>query len=158
MRSDFSGTFLMLWPTSSVWIEAQFPRRFRRCPPQGAVPRLPLRANILMLTGFTFKQKVFEGLWTQSGGPSCDKGLPDCPSSGSSLVSPQSFSHSGGSSRQTRDLSLLRSPRLRGRDVWLGYSQISLPLDRHSAWFDAPRVSGWLCIIHFSLVTAGKSD
>jgi hypothetical protein len=21
-----------------------------------------------MLTGFTFKQKVFEGLWTQSGG------------------------------------------------------------------------------------------
>jgi hypothetical protein len=43
-----------------------------------------------------------------------------------------------------------------GRDVWLGYSQFSLPLDGHSAWFDAPRVSEWLCIIHFSLVTAGK--
>ena len=57
-------------------------------PPGGAVPRLPLRANILMLTGFTSKQKVFEGLWIQSGGLSCDKGLPDCRSSGSRLVSP----------------------------------------------------------------------
>ncbi len=45
-----------------------------------------------------------------------------------------------------------------GRDVWLGSSQVSLPLDTHSACFDAPRISEWLRVIHFSLVTAGNSD
>jgi hypothetical protein len=45
-----------------------------------------------------------------------------------------------------------------GRDVWLGSYQDSLPLDRHSACLDAPRISEWLRVIHFSLVTAGKSD
>ena len=75
MRSDFSGKFLMLWPTSSVWTEAHFQGASADAPPECG-PSAPAASKHPDAHRIHIQAEGFEGLWTLSGGLLAIKGSP----------------------------------------------------------------------------------